>query len=186
MFRLQAVAAALLLAAPIAASAATVSFSYSGTFGATSVSAAGSMQIDDVANADGSFNITAISGSRTSGGDVQAITGLAGGGGFSFDNKLFLDPALNSGRYFTDFGLLYGTDTDGNGTTDFRVNVFDNFAGIFGTPGGYGESSLPQNPAFNPVVTPLALSIRVVPEPSALALVGIALAGLAVVRRRRA
>ena len=181
--KLAALLVALTVGAPTVANASLVTFSYSATFGAVNISASGQMQIADTANLNGSFDVLGISGTRRVNADVQTITGLGTAGNFSFDNDLYLNPSLNNGHYFTDFGLLYKTSA-ANGTQ--LVNVFDNFSGTYGQPAGYGESSSPANPAFNPVAHISKLDIQRVPEPATSLLVGLALLGVAFATRTQA
>lgn len=170
------------LAGTQVASAALLSFDYSATYGATSIAASGTLSTADVANADGSFTVIGISGTRTVSADTQTITGIANGGNFTFDNKIFLDTSLNSGRFFNVFGLLFTTSSALSGI--HTVNVFDNFNGAYGNPAGYGESSSPANPAFYPVAYVSRLSIVPVPEPSTIGLLGLGLLAIAATRRR--
>ncbi|MDP4006938.1 Hint domain-containing protein [Methylobacterium sp. NEAU K] len=106
------------------------------------------LTLSNTQNSDNSYNITAISGTRTVGGTVQTIIGLDPSKSDGADDKFWIDPAQNlnyPSSYVTFAGLTYLT----NGTSNAAGPGPSNAVNFGYTPppggpsgnGGYGEDN---------------------------------------------
>ena len=125
----------LVMAAATPANAGTWTFSYDApTYSGPDTIASGTLTTLDVLNGDGSFTVTGITGTRTSYGVTDAITGLAPIGSYGGnDNELFALPSPQ----LTGNGMTFFISNPSNGNDSNQVNIF-----YYDVPGyGYGEYS---------------------------------------------
>jgi hypothetical protein len=161
------------MAAPVAASAATYDFSYTGTGGAPVGS--GVITTSNTLDAVGGYDITDITG--TFGG--SAITGLIANPNQpnetslptnTYDNVLFPSASMSFDRY----GVAFNVGTD-------IYNVFDGVA-----DGGTTDTAHPYGLIINGAESFGNFSLTAVPEPATWAMMLVGFGGLgAVIRSRR-
>jgi hypothetical protein len=147
---------------------------WSWSYGAAGISAGGTLTTADVANSDGLYLITGVTGERNG----VTITGLEPAGAAIPGNEPFaVDDLISAiGPQLTGAGFGFSL-ADGNFANPFFAS--------FLTPAAYLEFfSVPSNPAANTEL-PVSFTAAVVPEPgtAALALVGLGL--VAASRSRR-
>jgi hypothetical protein len=146
-----AAAAAVLFASAGAANAATELFSF--TDATDGISASGTLTVDNTANANGTFDITAVTGSVTHGAATDAISGIIGSPntpnptvnfGFIYDNVV---PFNTNGVLFQGVsGAIYNLWSNGGEAGELYTYGLPNVA-AFDAHGTLGVSAGVPEPA---------------------------------------